>query len=44
MKGFDKVMPGIKSYKDAVNEYHKFILMKTLRNAGGMLGIMIELV
>jgi ASC-1-like (ASCH) protein len=43
-EGFDKVMPGMKSYQDVVNEYHKFYSDDAIKEAGGMLGIVVDLV
>lgn len=43
-EGFAKVMPGMKSYQDVVNEYHKFYSDESIKESGGMLGIVVELV
>ena len=43
-EGFDNVMPGIKTYQNAVNEYHKFYSDEDIKRAGGMLGIVVELI
>lgn len=43
-EGFSNVLPGVKSYQDAVNIYHKFYSDEDIKNAGGMCGIVIEVI
>lgn len=43
-EGYDKVLPGIKSYQEAVDMYHQFYPDDLIKKAGGMLAIEIELV
>lgn len=44
VEGFDKVLPGIKSHKEAVNIYHQFYDDDLIKKLGGMNAIEIELI
>lgn len=42
-EGFDVVLPGIKTFQEAVNAYHEFYSDADIKEAGGMLAVEIEL-
>lgn len=43
-EGYDKVLPGIKSFDEAINMYHEFYSDEDIKKRGGMNGIEVELV
>lgn len=43
-EGFNKVLPGIKSYTDAVSLYHQFYNDELIKNKGGMVAIEVSLI
>lgn len=44
VEGYQKCLPEIGSYENAVNEYHKFYSDEQIEKAGGMLAIHIKLI
>jgi len=43
-EGFEKVVPGLTTYQEAIDEYHKYYSDQAIADAGGMLAIVVELI
>ena len=43
-EGYDKVLPTIKSFEDAVDMYHEFYSDQIIKSAGGMLAIEVKII
>ncbi|ARF10664.1 ASCH domain protein [Hokovirus HKV1] len=41
-EGFDKVLPGVNTYQEAVDIYHEFYSDERIKAAGGMCGIVVK--
>jgi ASC-1-like (ASCH) protein len=43
-EGYNKVLPGIKSFQEALDIYHQFYSDEDIKKSGGMMGIVVELI
>lgn len=43
-EGYNKVLPGVDNYRAAVDIYHEFYSDDSIKEVGGMLGIVVELI